>query len=232
MAPTADLTVVPGSYPCPGGTVTAQLSTYNPSLEYEVRYRNNASSWVIATDLGSGQYETLVGDIDSSGTIEWKARAKDGSGFNCWTSFSTGPFDSAGIVIDDPTLTVPPLDVPLGCYNSAINVFWTPVTGDSYEVEYSLDGLTWNSATIVVAGQAETTIGANGTIPGGTIDWRIRSKDAYSQCWSLWSATSTMSIVGVMPYNPSSVTMTPEPRLCCFRSLSGTSPKKRSKKSS
>ena len=132
---------------------------------------------------------------------EWRVKAKCAGGYH---SFVSEPVQF--MTTNLPTCNAPAILASSNITETTATLIWSPVPGISrYHVQAPLPGGTWIDYPGGLV--ADTTVIATGFTPNTTYEWRVRS-ECSPGLYSYWSATSTLTTIGINPSNDECTTAT------------------------
>lgn len=168
--------------------------------EYELSYSVNGGSYKTITNITADRFYNMPADTikDSSGSVNWKVRVKDGS--DTWSDYQEASF-----ILGVPEQIAPRLIYPTGSYiknTEPLEFSWAFVSDTiekqkSFEFQYRINNEDWKS----VSEETERTnyklkdIRSFGTSTG---QWRVRVTNNYGE-ESEWSEIGKFQVYGVPP---------------------------------
>lgn len=204
------------SYPTGGTTVYLNpsslywyIGTYNPSIEYEVKYWISSGSeqpTPTAQTATSGSFltgspnpsTTLTAALTPGATYNWKVRTKLGLTYSAtWSPTETFVVYSSTPGGVAPT---PQLSWPVGGANSYLNppsLYWytgTYTTGLYFEAQWELSSGTWISPSSSGDIIGNLYFNLPSALSAGTYHWRVHSKIGSGGTWGSWSSVETFVI--------------------------------------
>lgn len=143
-----------------------------------------------SVNVGANNSYTLAGSSITADSIQWQVEVSDSLGntvTSSWYTLSTIDSTTTATAVS-PSNTIE--DAPFTFTWTTANPNGTTPTGA--DLQYSTDGTTWTTFGTVTG--SATTYTASSGIPGGTVQWRVRAKNADGVAGPWSSALSFVSI--------------------------------------
>ena len=174
---------------------TNVVGTIKPATaKFRWKDKNAAAYTEVAV---TGAFYTVPANTFSSNDIQWQVEVTSDAGTVAtseWYTVST---------IDAAAIAAPISPVNQKLNRDEANTFkWNHSTENgtaqtAADLQYSVDNLNWQSLAAVEGSQQSVTVAA-GTLPLGTVFWRVRTYNANGVAGA-WSDSAVITVVGAVP---------------------------------